>query len=181
MRECVEFTDNCLLGPVKSHTKVRETIESNYGQLNSCSSKGGGGNADYYGTQMGCNHTYIHWRDLLPTVFKKLNISFVLAANLFLMTLAENNDSLSINAAFGKIHVLKFQDSNDPRKYKGIVGAVNQGPREDGHYITSRFFPHDVRWFSRPNGYVFGCTTVCSSCCCENQAWQGVCVRGGGG
>ncbi|VDO66107.1 unnamed protein product [Heligmosomoides polygyrus] len=51
------------------------------------------------------------------------------------------------------------KDSNDPRKYKGIVGAVNQGPREDGHYITSRFFPHDVRWFSRPNGrdkaYVF--------------------------
>ncbi|KAK6757671.1 hypothetical protein RB195_015468 [Necator americanus] len=32
--------------------------------------------------------------------------------------------------------------------YKGIVGAVNEGPRRIANYITSRDFPHDVRFFT---------------------------------
>ncbi|RCN32783.1 hypothetical protein ANCCAN_21404 [Ancylostoma caninum] len=32
--------------------------------------------------------------------------------------------------------------------YRGIVGAVNQGPDKNVNYITSRDFPHDVRFFS---------------------------------
>ncbi|EYC41296.1 hypothetical protein Y032_0574g182 [Ancylostoma ceylanicum] len=38
-----------------------------------------------------------------------------------------------------------------PLPYSGIVGAVNQGPDKNMNYITSRDFPHDVRFFSGTN------------------------------
>lgn len=43
------------------------------------------------------------------------------------------------------------EDTNDRGQRRGIVGAVNRGARQISHYITSRNFPYDVRWFSGPS------------------------------
>ncbi|VDO66105.1 unnamed protein product [Heligmosomoides polygyrus] len=50
-----------------------------------------------------------------------------------------------IGIVFDKSKVL---NENYIGKYRGIVGAVNQ---HNTHYITSRYFPYDVRWLSGSN------------------------------
>nr|CDJ91365.1 hypothetical protein HCOI_01624400 [Haemonchus contortus] len=49
---------------------------------------------------------------------------------------------------------LKKGDSEIPdqkRPFKGVVGAINQGPSRAVNYITTRYFPHDVRFFTWRN------------------------------
>lgn len=43
------------------------------------------------------------------------------------------------------------ENLDDPEKRRGIVVAVNQGIEERSHYIMSRYFPFDVRFFSEPS------------------------------